>query len=175
MTTVTRRVRADEWEQVRELRLAALQDDAAPIAFLETYGKAASEPDEFWQGRTSGGASSDSAAQFVAVHQGAFVGTVTVLVQDAGALDHHGRPVERRRAVVVGVYVRPEHRGSGVVEDLFEAAVQWTRGCGIGELTLDVHSDNARAQAVYRRAGFEPSGESFTGVIGPEIGMVRTL
>src|SRR4051794_26586994 len=66
MTTVTRRVRADEWEQVRDLRLAALQDDAAPIAFLETYQKAASEPDEFWQGRTSGGASSDSAAQFVA-------------------------------------------------------------------------------------------------------------
>ena len=175
MTTDIRRVRDDEWEQVRDLRLAALQDDAAPVAFLETHDQAASEPAAFWQGRTSGGASSDSVAQFVAVSADAFVGTVTVLVQEAGTLDHHSRPVESRQAVVVGVYVRPEHRGSGVVDELFEAAAEWTRGRGIGVLTLDVHSANARAQAAYRRAGFLPSGESFTSVIGPEIGMVRTL
>ncbi|MBB1246684.1 hypothetical protein GL263_24485 [Streptomyces durbertensis] len=36
-----RPVRPEEWPQVKELRLAALRDPAAPIAFLETYEEAA--------------------------------------------------------------------------------------------------------------------------------------
>ena len=41
------------------------------------------------------------------------------------------------------------------------------------QLALGVHRDNARAQGAYRRAGFAPSGVTFTGSIGPEIEMVR--
>ena len=43
-----------------------------------------------------------------------------MIVQRAGSLDYHGRPVERSRATVVGVYVRGEQRGSGLIDRLLE-------------------------------------------------------
>jgi ribosomal protein S18 acetylase RimI-like enzyme len=170
-----RRVRADDWRRARDLRLDALRDEAAGIAFLETYERAAAEPDAFYQGRTAGAAAGDDVAQFAAVDGGAWVGSVTVLAQRAGATDYHGRTVERDRATVVGVYVRGEQRGSGLVDRLLEAAAQWARDLGFDELALGVHADNGRAQGAYRRAGFVPSGVTFASSIGPEIEMVRRL
>ena len=38
-----------------------------------------------------------------------------------------------------------------------------------------MHRDNLRAQGAYRRSGFEPTGETLTGPIGPEIVMARQL
>ncbi|WP_456789819.1 GNAT family N-acetyltransferase, partial [Cellulomonas sp. P5_C5] len=170
-----RRVRVDEWETARALRLDALRDEAAGIAFLETYGDAAAAPDDFYRGRTAGAADGDDVTQLVAVEGSAWVGSVTVLAQRAGTVDYHGRPVERSRATVVGVYVRDEHRGSGLIDRLLEAAAQWARDLGFDELTLGVHQDNARAQGAYRRAGFVPSGATFESSIGPELEMVRHL
>lgn len=170
-----RRVRPDDWREARALRLDALQDEAAGIAFLETYERAAAEPDEFYQGRTAGAAQGDDAMQLVAVDGATWVGSITVITQRAGNLDYHGRPIEHSRATVVGVYVRGEHRGSGLIDRLLEAAAQWARDIGYDELTLGVHAENARAQGAYRRAGFVPSGVTFTSSIGPELEMVRRL
>lgn len=170
-----RRVRADEWPLARALRLEALRDEAAGIAFLETYDRASAEPDTFFQDRTRRAADGDDVAQLVAIDGGTWVGTVTVLVQRAGSVDYHGVPVERSRAVVVAVYLRPEHRGDGLIDRLLDSAAQWSRERGFDELSLGVHQDNARAQGAYRRAGFVPSGVTFTGSIGPELEMVRSL
>src|SRR4051812_49356985 len=158
MPTTIRRIRADEWPVARALRLDALRDPDAPLAFLETYEDAVRLPDEHWQARTAGSAQGGHAAQLVAIDDGLWVGTMTVLVHLAGTQDHHGRPVDRSRAVLVSVYVRPSHRGTGVVAALLEASVDWCRAQGLPDLTLDVHRDNARAQGAYRRAGFLPSG-----------------
>ncbi|MGW7595205.1 GNAT family N-acetyltransferase, partial [Streptomyces rubiginosohelvolus] len=49
MDYVIRPVRADEWRSVKELRLAALQDPAAPVAFLETYEQGLKRSDEAWR------------------------------------------------------------------------------------------------------------------------------
>ena len=103
------------------------------------------------------------------------MGSVTVIAQRAGSLDYHGRPVERSRATVVGVYVRGEQRGSGLIDRLLDATAQWARDLGFDELTLGVHAENARAQGAYRRAGFVPSGVTFESSIGPELEMVRHL
>ena len=48
---VVRPVRAEEWVAVREIRLAALRDPAAPIAFLEAYEAAVARSEEFWRER----------------------------------------------------------------------------------------------------------------------------
>jgi ribosomal protein S18 acetylase RimI-like enzyme len=71
--------------------------------------------------------------------------------------------------------VREGHRGSGAIDALLTAAAEFTVGQGLRELLLDVHRDNHRAQAAYRRAGFEPTGETLTGPIGPELVMARPL
>ncbi|MBM7171387.1 GNAT family N-acetyltransferase [Streptomyces sp. G44] len=160
MDHVVRAVRAEEWPQVRELRLAALRDPAAPVAFLEAYEDAAVKPDAYWQERASGASRGSRVRQFVAEGpHGVWAGSVTVLVEEAGQDDAFGGVIERRQAHLVGVFVRAEHRGSGVTEALFEAAVAWAWSLeGLERVRLYVHEDNARAQAFYRRFGFVGSG-----------------
>ena len=175
MTVAGRRVRADEWELVRDLRLDAVRDPLAPIAFLHSYEAEAAHPDEFWQDRAFNAASGHAAAQFVAEVDGEWIGTVTVIRWDAGDTDHHGRDVTAPRGDVVGVFVRPEHRGSGVVDALISAAAAWARSLGDESLTLDVHADNVRAPAAYRRVGFVETGARFSSSIGPELEMSRAL
>lgn len=158
-----RPVRPEEWREVRELRLAALRDPAAPIAFLETYEQAAAQPDSFWQERAeraAGGAGSGPGVrQFVAESaDGTWSGTATALIEEAGTQDVFGTPVDARQAHIVGVFVRPEHRGAGVIDALFAAAVDWAGAEGVTRVRLYVHQDNARAERFYRRFGFVRSG-----------------
>jgi GNAT superfamily N-acetyltransferase len=160
MSYVIRSVRADEWPAAKELRLAALRDPVAHLAFLETYEEAAARPDSFWQERTAGAAEgADARQQIIAAGpDGRWVGTLTVLVEEPGTTDWAGFPVERKQGHVVGVFVRPEERGSGLTEVLFDAALEWAWGRGLERVRLIVHEENGRAQRFYRRVGFEPSG-----------------
>ncbi|MEL7977889.1 GNAT family N-acetyltransferase [Isoptericola sp. F-RaC21] len=171
-----RRAREDEWRETRDLRLAALQDPAAPVAFLETHEQAAARPDAFWQERARGNATSDTVAAFVAVDDdGRWVGTTTGLVEEPGATDVLGGPVEQRQVHLVGVFLRPEHRGAGVLGALFDAVQGWARGLGVERARLCVHVDNPRAQAAYRKLGFTPSGGRFLLEQGEELELVRAL
>jgi GNAT superfamily N-acetyltransferase len=163
-----RRIREDEWDAARDLRLEALRDPAAPLAFLDTYAEAAVRPDDHWRTRTAAGARSDRAAQFVAVAGGALAGTASVKVQDAGAADYFGRTRATPRAVIVAVYVSPAVRGSGAIDRLLQACVDWAKDRGVTEVTLDVHGENPRAEAAYVRCGFARTGEFADGPHGRE-------
>lgn len=160
MHHVIRSIRADEWPAVKELRLAALRDPVAHLAFLETYEEAAARPDSFWRERAAGAAEGTSERQqFVAVGaDGAWDGSVVVLVEQAGAPDVFGNAVEQDQGHLVGVFVRPEHRGSGVTDALFDAALAWSWEGGLERVRLFVHQKNTRAEVFYRRAGFVPTG-----------------
>ncbi|MEU9986402.1 GNAT family N-acetyltransferase [Streptomyces sp. NPDC048045] len=157
---VVRGIRPDEWAAVKQLRLDALQDPVAHIAFLETYEDALARPDSFYQERAVGsGEGSRAARQFIAeAPDGTWVGTVTVLLEEAGAEDWAGYPVEQRQGHVVGVFVQPEHRGNGLIKALFDAGVAWAWEQDVERVRLFVHADNVRAQGAYRKAGFGPSG-----------------
>jgi len=160
MQQTIRSIRPEEWSAVKELRLAALQDPVAHLAFLETYEQAAAEPDSFWQGRAAGGSEGAAGAQQIIAEtqDGIWVGTVTVLVEEAGTEDWAGIPVERRQGHVVGVFVRPEYRGTGLTKALFDAGLEWAWGRGVERVRLLVHEENGRAGAFYRKMGFVPSG-----------------
>lgn len=170
-----RRVRADEWEAVRTLRLEATSDPDAAMAFLETPAQVQARPEQFWRDRAGLAAASETTAQFVAEAGDAWVGSLSVIIRATGQTDHLGRFVDDRRADVVGVYVNPAHRGSGAVDLLLAAAAEWAASQGLKRLSLDVHRDNRRAQAAYRRCGFVPTGQTFTSTIGPELVMARPL
>lgn len=170
-----RRVRLHEWRQVRDLRIEATGDPAASIAFLTTAEEERSRDDEFWRERTAGAALGETAAQFIADTGERWVGTATVLIREPGTRDHLGVLVTARRADVVGVYVAPAHRGTGVLSHLFAAAADWVRDAGIEALMLDVHRDNDRARRAYTKVGFVPTGVAFTGAIGPEVEMRLAL
>ncbi|MGC5040133.1 GNAT family N-acetyltransferase [Streptomyces sp. DT190] len=160
MSYVIRSVRADEWGAVKELRLMALRDPVAHLAFLETYEQAVERPESYWRERTAKAAEgADQAQQVIAEGpDGRWVGTVTVLVEEPGTTDWAGLAVERKQGHLVGVFVRPEERGNGLTEVLFDAALEWAWGRGMERVRLFVHEENGRAQRFYRRVGFVPSG-----------------
>lgn len=64
---------------------------------------------------------------------------------------------ERPDRLVVGdLYVREDHRGTGLARELIERAARRARESGCPELALDVDADNDRALAFYGKLGFEP-------------------
>ncbi|WP_255954397.1 GNAT family N-acetyltransferase [Streptomyces odontomachi] len=178
MDHVVRIVLPEEWPALRQLRLAALQDPAAPVAFLESYEDAAEQPDAFWMQRAFRGAAEDSGVrQFVAeAPDGGLSGSVTVIVEEPGAATPFGGQVQQRQAQVVGVYVRPEYRGGGLIEALLEAALEWSWTLrDVARVRLFVHERNARAEAAYRKAGFARTGVTSPmpgGSSGQEVEMV---
>jgi GNAT superfamily N-acetyltransferase len=166
MSVEIRRIAPGEWEQVKALRLRALSDPVAHLAFLDTVEHASTQPDEFWQARTENAAIGDEAAQFVAIAEdGEWFGSATVIENR----DHPGA------GLVVGVYVADGHRGAGAIEALFDAAASWARRTGRSALYLEVHVDNHRAQRAYERWGFVRTGEISKLDNGEEYVMVHAL
>ncbi|MFD3946352.1 GNAT family N-acetyltransferase [Streptomyces sp. NPDC058579] len=168
MRYLIRTIRADEWELCREIRLAALQDPVAKIAFLDTYEDAVTRSDSFWRERAEGASegaseSGGSVRQFVAeAPDGSWAGTITLLVERPSDEPRFGAPAKTDQTHIVGVYVRPEARGTGVIDALFRAGVEWSWALPepvIGRVRLYVHEDNARAATFYRRFGFVETGE----------------
>ena len=158
MTITIRRIRADEWRRVKELRLAALRDPLAHLAFLETYEEASAWPDSRWEERARSAASGGAAAQFVAEGPDGWVGSVAVLIFRTGDTDYYGLTRTRDDAVLVGVYIDPALRREGILESLIAAAAEWTAAQGLAALHLDVHPDNERAARAYERCGFRDTG-----------------
>ncbi|GAB4051638.1 GNAT family N-acetyltransferase [Catellatospora paridis] len=151
MTYVVRRTEPGEWQQLRALRLEALQD--SPSAFGTTYADAAALADEVWRQQAEQSATSSTSAMFIAAAQdGRWVGM-------AGAAPLDDVP---GTACIHGVYVAPAHRGrsAGLATRLMDVAIRWTRdNTDASWLTLGVHEDNVRAQAFYRRIGFTETGK----------------
>ncbi|WP_062390103.1 GNAT family N-acetyltransferase [Demequina iriomotensis] len=175
MAPIVRRVRPEDWARARDLRLEALADPAAPVAFLETLDDARARPDEFWIERAARASHGGEVLQLLAEAGDAFVANVAVLVQGAGSSDYFGAVIAERRATLVGVYLAPAVRGSGLLGAMVERAAAWTRDEGLDRLYLDVHEDNPRARKAYARLGFAETGHRFDSAIGAELQMVRAL
>jgi diamine N-acetyltransferase len=75
------------------------------------------------------------------------MGVVDMEVDAADALELHR------------LYVDAETKGAGVAQVLMDDALAWARGKGAKLMYLSVWENNTRAQAFYRRYGFEHIGE----------------
>jgi GNAT superfamily N-acetyltransferase len=134
-----RRLQPDDWQVLRDIRLAALAD--SPSAFASTLAREAAFTEADWRWRLTNGCSvvaTDSA-------QGEPVGL-------AGGYLHDGVPE------LIAMWVHPTRRGTGAAELLVEAVADWAREQGAARLRLWVVEGNDRAERVYRRLGFAPTG-----------------
>ncbi|MEU8817430.1 GNAT family N-acetyltransferase [Actinoplanes sp. NPDC048796] len=87
-------------------------------------------------------------SMFVAASDGGFVAKATCFTEPPSG-----------SAQVVGFYVTPRFRGSGVAGDLMAVVKRWAREeAGADRLRLFVVRGNERATAFYRRAGFTATG-----------------
>jgi ribosomal protein S18 acetylase RimI-like enzyme len=137
-----RRVTEDDWEQVRETRLAALQD--SPTAFASTHAREIGFDEAMWRSRTH------TAAWFLAYDGPRAVGLV------AGIQEADASNVERH---VVSFWVAPDYRGRGAASALLTSVVAWARADGAQLVTLWVVDGNERATGLYLRHGFRHTGE----------------
>jgi GNAT superfamily N-acetyltransferase len=74
-----------------------------------------------------------------------------IVVTFVFAMEHGGLA-----AVVDDFFVRPEARGEGLGTAALAEVRRACQALGVRALRVEVGADNAVAQAVYRRAGFEP-------------------
>jgi ribosomal protein S18 acetylase RimI-like enzyme len=136
-----REIAADDWELMRDVRLAALAE--APDAFGSTYAREIAFGEEQWRGRIS-----DRSVTFFAY---------TDPVESPAGLA--GVYVEDGVADLVSMWVRPGFRGRGVGEALIEAAASWAKQHDFRTLWLWVTDMNGAARRLYERCGFTATGE----------------
>lgn len=88
----------------------------------------------------------------------AFRGDELVGYAQAGPMDMKVDHADSDRELY-RLYVRAEMKGAGVAHELMRRVVEWTKREGADSLWLSVWENNERAQAFYRRYGFEHVGE----------------
>jgi ribosomal protein S18 acetylase RimI-like enzyme len=155
VNATVRRVRADEWSALRDLRLRALAD--APHAFSTSLADAQKRGDEEWQAIARKGASDTRWATFVAERDGRFLGMATGYHPDEmhRALDDPGVPS------LIQMWVDPSVRREGVGTRLVAAVVDWAAS-GSPVVRLEVNSTDPGALSFYRSVGFHETGRHET-------------
>ena len=163
---IVRRIREDEGQSLRAVRLAALAD--APAAFASTYDAEAQFVDEVWDGRARGGSTGGDLATFLAEDDGQVVGLVSGYRPDPAATT-----VE-----LVSMWIAPAARREGIGRGLVAALVDWAAESGAGAVELWVTRGNDAAQRLYERAGFQTTDDVKPLPSDPckdEVRMTRTL
>lgn len=142
--------------QYRKLMLQAYE--FASDAFTSTAAERAAEPESFWVKRIAD--PSGMSAAFGAFAGQELVGTV--------ALEFSVKPKTKHKALLIGMYVSPEARGTGVGRTLLQAAIEYARAReGTLQLTLTVTEGNAPAVSLYTSAGFQSFGIEPMAILTP--------
>ena len=144
MPAGVRRLRPEDHELIRAIRLRSLTLE--PTAFGSTFDREAAFSDDDWRERLA----PDASPHFVTIDDsGAPTGMVV------GALDAENPNV----AHLFAMWVDPHARGSGAADALVAEVVRWAVAQGCAELQLRVTDGNERAERMYRRNGFERTGQ----------------
>lgn len=139
MTFSTRRIGADDWAALRDVRLRSLAD--SPDAFGSTLAAAEALAESVWRERASGS------------------GPVVLAFDDSlpVALGGAYAPPDATDAMIWGMWTAPEARGHGLARRILADLLAWCRDRGLGVL-LDVTEGNDPARHLYVAAGFVPTG-----------------
>jgi len=144
---VVRRIRAEEWEAYRTLRLKALANDR--IAFGSSSEHESQYTGAQWREMAEKGARSTSS--YISVAEVPNHGLVGMSV---GAL------VEGR-AWIFGMWTEPGWRGQGIGGALIDSAIAWLHQQRPAEpILLDVNPRQTAAVRLYESRGFRVTGRS---------------
>jgi len=147
--SVRRLTRADG-DHLRTIRLESLLD--SPDAYGSTYEESLGITSEQWAQRAG------SWNRFAA-----FYGDRPIGMASGGFHDSHNQ------TWLFGMFVTPEHRGSGVAQQLVHAVATWARTQYSETLGLHVTETMTRARAFYEKMGFVPTGETEPMERNPEL------
>jgi GNAT superfamily N-acetyltransferase len=142
-----RRIRPDEGDVLRDVRLAGLGD--SPSAFASTHAAESALPASHWSQRAADTAGGTDSAIFLAVDGEQTIGIVGAFRTELGS------PIVRLGAM----WTAPAHRGRGVGRRLVGAVREWAGRCDASEVELWVTDGNVAALALYESTGFTVTGE----------------
>jgi GNAT superfamily N-acetyltransferase len=131
----------EDWEQFRDIRLAALAD--SPEAFVASRAQEEVLDEQVWRERLR------RARRLIAELDGSPVGVVSL---------GRGDPEQSITAELFGLWVAPPGRGTGVAWKLVEAGAAAARADGHRRLGYWVGTDNGPAVAFASSFGFRPTG-----------------
>jgi GNAT superfamily N-acetyltransferase len=137
-----RRIRPDDDERLRAVRLAALAD--TPSAFAGTHAVESALPVRRWEAAARDRSRGASSANFLAIDRNRAVGIV-------GAFRPDGDDDVMN---LVSMWVEPAVRGTDVADGLVAAVVDFSIAAGCRAIELWVTVGNDRARRFYERDGF---------------------
>ncbi|WP_404332653.1 GNAT family N-acetyltransferase [Mesobacillus maritimus] len=140
-----RKLGVQDAENYLKIRLTALKNN--PEAFGSSFEEEKDRPVEMYEQRLS----SEESITYGAFLHNQLVGTVTLMREKYVKFRH--------RASIVGMYVDPENRGSGIGRLLLIEAINQAKTIGeIEQLNLSVVTTNEPAKKLYTSLGFEVFG-----------------
>lgn len=143
-----RRIRPDDWERLREVRLAALLDE--PSAFGSTYAAELEAPERLWVELAASRATGSHGANFLALDSSQLVvGIVGIFPMEAAP----------SVAELTSMWVAPAARRHGLGTLLVRGAVDWALSTGCSDVQLWVTRGNDPARSLYSDLGFVEMGD----------------
>ena len=136
---VLTRVEPEDWQRLRDVRLAALGE--SPEMFGSTLAREQAFDEAEWRSRAA------RPATFIASRDGVDVGMAGVYEFDEGWS-------------IAGMWIAPAARGTGVVETLIQACESVAKAAGATAVALGVMEDNPRGRGAYLRLGYDFTGTS---------------
>jgi ribosomal protein S18 acetylase RimI-like enzyme len=146
MAPQIRRMRADEWRELRRLRLEALCD--TPLAFGSTYEREAAFGDSEWQRWVAEAAAGETELGVVAADGERWVAMARGSMSTRDPTD----------AYLLGVYVDPAWRGRGLGLAVSAEVIRWAGTRRFRRLLLHVADWNEGARRLYESLGFVATG-----------------
>jgi ribosomal protein S18 acetylase RimI-like enzyme len=147
MRVTIRRVAADDWRELKRVRLAALATDR--VAFGSTLEAETAFGDEVWIERARESATSDHRVTWVAC------------AEDGRMLGMLGAHIEERGASLFGMWVDPAARGAGVGGKMLDALIGWLEvRHPAAPISLSVTPTLGAAVRLYESRGFASTGAS---------------
>lgn len=136
-----RRIRAQDWELAKCVRLAALAD--APDAFASTLAEELALPEQRWRERAQENAQATTTIGFFALREEIPCGMVVGV-----------RSADSREVTLNALWVAQNVRRRGVARALIEAVCAWAAEGGARRVVLEVTDGSQAAIATYRALGF---------------------
>jgi len=128
------------WQEGRDLRLEALQNDR--LAFGSSFEEENKLSDTTWQDRMSNA--------WFAQEDNELMGMIVLI----------GNPQLKARHVanIFGLYVKSAFRGNGVGRELMTFGIQWAKENQFIKINLTVNTEQASAISLYEQLGFRIVG-----------------
>jgi ribosomal protein S18 acetylase RimI-like enzyme len=160
---LVRRLRQNEGELYRKIRLASLAD--SPAALETTLESALQRTLKSWTEQANNTTSGCQRNTMLGFYEDLPVG-LAALYQDRDVADV---------AHLIQVWVHPDHRGKELATGLMSQLFLWAKNCGYRKIIAEVNSENARAINFYQKQGFQLTEETRTLCCGRSSGKAKVL